>query len=80
MRTKSWRSLILVVMVEESIAYPTDILHLDEKEFRIRSNNPGGSVEIRLVRADSSAGSVVFLHRAEGGRGSQRSLDNAARD
>ncbi len=44
-----------LVMVEESIAYPTDILHLDENEFRIRSNNPGGSVEIRLVRADASA-------------------------
>jgi hypothetical protein len=43
-----------LVMVEESIAYPTDILHLDEKEFRIRSNNPGSPVEIRLVRADSS--------------------------
>jgi hypothetical protein len=43
-----------LVMVEESIAYPTDILHLDDKEFRIRSNNPGGSVEIRLVRADAS--------------------------
>jgi hypothetical protein len=45
-----------LVMVEESIAYPTDFLHLDEKEFRIRSHNPAGSVEIRLVRADASAG------------------------
>jgi hypothetical protein len=43
-----------LVMVEDSIAYATDILHLDEKEFRIRSNNPGSPVEIRLVRADSS--------------------------
>lgn len=44
-----------LVMVEESIAYPTDILHLDEKELRIRSHNPGSPVEIRLARADSSA-------------------------
>ncbi len=43
-----------LVMVEESIAYPVDILHLDEKEFRIRSNNPGSPVEIRLIRADAS--------------------------
>lgn len=43
-----------LVMVEDSIAYPTDILHLDEKEFRIRSHNPGSPVEIRMVRADSS--------------------------
>lgn len=42
-----------LVMVEDSIAYPTDILHLDEREFRIRSHNPGTPVEMKLVRADS---------------------------
>jgi hypothetical protein len=41
-----------LVMVEESIEYPVDILHLAEKEFRILSHNPGTPVEIKLVRAD----------------------------
>ena len=40
-----------LTMVEESIAYRVDILNLTDDEFRIRSHNPGGSVEIRLVPA-----------------------------
>ena len=31
--------------------YPTDILSLSHDELRLRSNNPGGSVEILLVPA-----------------------------
>jgi len=41
-----------LVMVEDSIAYPVDILHLDERTLALRSHNPGSPVEIRLVRAD----------------------------
>ena len=40
-----------LTMVEEGIAYPTDILHLDANEFRLRSNNPGEPVLITLVPA-----------------------------
>ena len=43
-----------LTMVEESIAYPTDILRLSPAEFRIRSHNPGGTVETRFVPADSA--------------------------
>lgn len=42
----------VLTMVEESIPYKVDILNLSANEFRIRSNNPGGAVEIRMVRAD----------------------------
>jgi hypothetical protein len=41
-----------LTMVEEGIPYKVDILGLSRTEFRIRSNNPGGSVEIRLVPAE----------------------------
>jgi hypothetical protein len=44
-----------LVAVEESIEYPVDILHLDDREFRIRSNNPGTPVEIKLILADLPA-------------------------
>ena len=37
-------------MTEEGITYPTDILALDDHNFRIRSHNPGEPVEIMLVR------------------------------
>jgi hypothetical protein len=40
-----------LTMVEESIPYKVDILNLSAGEFRIRSNNPGRAVEIRLVPA-----------------------------
>lgn len=39
-----------LVMVEEGIAYPTDILRLDHGHFTIRSHNPGTPVEIAMVR------------------------------
>jgi hypothetical protein len=39
-----------LTMTEEGIAYPTDILKLDAGTFQIRSNNPGGAVEITLAR------------------------------
>jgi hypothetical protein len=41
----------ILTMVEESLAYKIDILNLSADEFRIRSNNPGGAVELRLVPA-----------------------------
>ena len=48
----SWRrSGDGLVMVEESIEYPTDILKLDGSSFVIRSHNPGTPVDISLVPA-----------------------------
>ena len=44
-----------LMMIEEGIAYPTDILYLSPAEFRIRSHNPGGTVETRFEPADSAA-------------------------
>lgn len=41
-----------LTMVEEGIAYKADILKLSKDEFRIRSHNPGKSVEIALVPAN----------------------------
>lgn len=38
-----------LTMIEESVAYPTDILSLTDKEFTIRSHNPGEDVLITLV-------------------------------
>ncbi len=43
-----------LTMIEDSLEYKTDILALSENEFRIRSNNPGGSIEITLVPAKSA--------------------------
>jgi hypothetical protein len=40
-----------LVMTEEGMAYPTDIVALDANTFRIRSHNPGGTVDITLVPA-----------------------------
>ena len=40
-----------LTMIEDSQEYPTDILSLTHDELRLRSNNPGGSVEILLVPA-----------------------------
>ena len=39
-----------LVMIEEGIAYPTDILRLDAGHFTIRSHNPGTPVDIAMVR------------------------------
>jgi hypothetical protein len=41
-----------LIMVEESIEYTVDILTLSAEQFHIRSHNPGGALEIRLVPAD----------------------------
>jgi hypothetical protein len=50
----SWkRSGDGLILVEESIEYPTDILKLDADSFVIRSHNPGTPVDISLVPADS---------------------------
>ena len=38
-------------MIEDSQEYPTNILSLTPNELRLRSHNPGGSVEILLVPA-----------------------------
>lgn len=43
-----------LTMVEEGIPYKVDILGLNNTEFRIRSHNPGGVVETRLVPAKGS--------------------------
>ncbi len=40
-----------LVMVEEGISYPTDILAIDASRFNIRSHNPGEPVDIELVPA-----------------------------
>ena len=40
-----------LVMREEGVAYPTDIVALDADTFQIRSHNPGGVVDITLVPA-----------------------------
>lgn len=41
-----------LVMVEDSIGYRVDVLELTRDSFKIRSHNPGGSVDIELVPAD----------------------------
>ena len=43
-----------LTMTEESQTYKVDILGLSSEEFRIRSNHPGGSIEITLVPAKSA--------------------------
>lgn len=48
-----------LTMIEEGIAYPTDILELTAGRFRIRSHNPGEPVEITLVPAGTDADSVI---------------------
>ncbi len=43
-----------LTMTEDGQTYKVDILSLSNEEFRIRSNNPGGSVEIAMVPAKSA--------------------------
>ena len=43
-----------LTMIEDGIAYPTDIVSLDATHFVIRSHNPGGVVEIAMT-ADTRA-------------------------
>lgn len=51
--TGAWkRSGKRLVMVEESIEYPVDILELTKDRFRIVINNPGTPTEITMVPAD----------------------------
>ncbi len=38
-------------MIEEGIAYPVDIVLLQDNRFTIRSNNPGGAVMIEMSAA-----------------------------
>ncbi|UNK48793.1 hypothetical protein MNR01_13730 [Lysobacter sp. S4-A87] len=40
-----------LVMVEEGISYPTEIIAIDDSQFHIRSHNPGEPVDIELVPA-----------------------------
>ncbi|WP_077594426.1 hypothetical protein [Polaromonas sp. A23] len=40
-----------LTMTEESQEYKVDILKLSPEELRLKSNNPGGSIEILLVPA-----------------------------
>jgi hypothetical protein len=43
-----------LVMVEESVSYPTDVISLTATTFVIRSHNPGEPVEITMVPAEGS--------------------------
>lgn len=43
-----------LVLVEEGIAYPAEILALDERRFAIRSHNPGEPVDIEMAPADDA--------------------------
>lgn len=38
-----------LTMVEDGVAYPTDIVSLDDTHFVIRSHNPGGTTDIAMV-------------------------------
>lgn len=52
--TGSWfQSDSGLVMVEESVPYRVDVLHLSDSRFVIRSHNPGEPVDITLVPADA---------------------------
>lgn len=50
--TGAWRQVGgQLTMVEEGIAYPTDIVELDAAHLVLRSHNPGGTVLIPLLAA-----------------------------
>jgi hypothetical protein len=40
-----------LILVEEGIAYATDIVSASAGELRLRSHNPGGTLDLRLVPA-----------------------------
>lgn len=44
-----------LTMTEEGVTYPTDVLAMDAGHLRLRSHNPGGSVDIVLVAAPEGA-------------------------
>lgn len=41
----------VLTLVEEGIAYKTEILQSTDDELKVRSFNPGGSIDINFVRA-----------------------------
>jgi hypothetical protein len=43
-----------LVMIEEGIAYPTDIVALDASRFSIRSHNPGEPVDIAMTKVEDA--------------------------
>jgi hypothetical protein len=48
--TGRWRyDLGKLTMVEEGVAYPTDVISQDATHLVLRSHNPGGSVDITLA-------------------------------
>lgn len=50
--TGSWRYADgRLTMIEEGIAYPVDIVLLQDNRFTVRSNNPGGAVMIEMSAA-----------------------------
>ncbi len=51
-----------LTMVEDGIAYATDILQLDAQAFVIRHNTPGGPVTIALVAAPGEPLPVVVAN------------------
>jgi hypothetical protein len=44
-----------LTMTEEGIDYPTDVIAQDADHLTLRSHNPGGSVELILVRDETAA-------------------------
>lgn len=42
-----------LTMTEDGVAYPADIISLDDAHFVIRSHNPGGAVDIAMVAASA---------------------------
>jgi len=43
-----------LTLTEEGVGYDTEILRLDHGELLLRSHNPGGTLDLRFVPADSS--------------------------
>lgn len=49
----TWKGIgYSLTMVEDGIEYPTEVMSLTKDEFKIASKNPGGRLEITMVRAD----------------------------
>ncbi len=63
-----------LTMIEEGIPYKVEILALSQAEFRIRSHNPGGFVDTRLVPAEDADPPTAD----EAGRSGVRSLTASA--
>lgn len=54
-----------LVMVEESRPYPVDVLELQARQLRLRSQNPGAPVEMTLAPVDSAAQPVPEAFRGQ---------------